>query len=103
MSEEMDFSEAVDMKTIGMPDKYFIFKDGRVVSMKSGKPYVLASGIAGIGYPMVGLNSGEKSRVYYTHRLLALAFIPNPLNFTKVSHIDGNRMNNSLSNLKWKK
>lgn len=35
------------------------------------------------------------------HRLLALAFIPNPKNYETVNHIDGNKQNNSLNNLEW--
>lgn len=35
------------------------------------------------------------------HRLLALAFIPNPDMKETVNHIDGNPMNNSISNLEW--
>ena len=35
------------------------------------------------------------------HRLLAEAFIDNPLQLSDVNHIDGDRRNNSLSNLEW--
>jgi hypothetical protein len=38
---------------------------------------------------------------YLVHRLVALAFLPNPESKSDVNHIDGARNNNSLSNLDW--
>lgn len=35
------------------------------------------------------------------HRLVAQAFIPNPHNLPQVDHIDGNRQNNNINNLRW--
>lgn len=37
----------------------------------------------------------------YVHRLVAVAFIPNPLGKTDVAHCDGNGLNNKVVNLRW--
>lgn len=44
-----------------------------------------------------------KSRPYQLHRLLGICFIENddPLNKKFVDHIDGNSLNNDISNLRW--
>ena len=42
-----------------------------------------------------------KKRKYRIHRLIAQAFIPNPDNLPVVDHIDGNKANNNVENLRW--
>jgi hypothetical protein len=53
------------------------------------------------GYLSISLAKNGRSRIQYIHRLLAITFIPNPENKPQVNHIDGNSLNNDLSNLEW--
>ncbi len=53
------------------------------------------------GYQIIGLCKNSKGKTTQIHRLVALAFIPNPENKPQVNHIDKNRSNNIVSNLEW--
>ncbi|MCI6458254.1 MAG: NUMOD4 motif-containing HNH endonuclease [Clostridium sp.] len=53
------------------------------------------------GYYQIDLWKNNKSRKYTLHRLVANNFIPNLENKPTVDHIDGNRLNNDISNLRW--
>lgn len=53
------------------------------------------------GYLQVNLFKNNKQKCMRIHRLVADAFIPNPHDYKEVNHIDGNKMNNNVSNLEW--
>jgi hypothetical protein len=54
------------------------------------------------GYHTVVLrNAIDKPNCQYVHRLIALAYLPNPLNLPEVNHKDFNVSNNKLENLEW--
>jgi hypothetical protein len=50
------------------------------------------------GYLRVSLG---RNNYRYVHRLVAAAFLPNPEGLPQVDHIDGNRANNQIGNLRW--
>ena len=49
----------------------------------------------------VYLSKNGKTKAEYVHRLVALAFIPNPDNKPQVNHKDENKQNNYVDNLEW--
>jgi uncharacterized protein YerC len=55
----------------------------------------------GVGYYIVTLCYNGKRRNHFIHRLVATAFINNPENKPVVNHKDGDKTNNSISNLEW--
>ena len=53
------------------------------------------------GYLNIELNHNGFSKSYPVHRLVAMAFIPNPEGKPNIDHIDCVRDNNKVSNLRW--
>lgn len=82
-------------------DIYFINKEGFVFSTKTNKK--LSTTDNGKGYKIVSLKiKGEKKwKKAYLHRLVALAYIPNPNNYLEVNHKDENKAHCDYCNLEW--
>lgn len=53
------------------------------------------------GYLIVSLYNAGVKTTRAVHRLVAEAFVPNPDGLPQVNHIDGNKHNNSATNLEW--
>ena len=81
---------------VGYEGLYKINKNGEVWSCRSNR--FLKSYFNYYGYLKVSLGRGN---IYLLHRLLALQFIPNPDNLDFIDHIDQNKTNNTLDNLRW--
>lgn len=86
---------------LDIPDwnKYKISQNGEVFSKKRNK--LLSVYFAENKYPRVSLCNGKQEKTFCVHRLVALAYIPNPDNKRAVNHKDGNKHNNNVSNLEW--
>lgn len=86
----------------GYEGMYKVNAYGEILSMKKQPPMKLKPYIQRNGYMMIRLYLGNGShKDYPVHRLVAIAFIPNPENKREVNHIDGNKANNKLDNLEW--
>lgn len=84
-------------------EQYFMVSDlGNVWSKRTDK--ILKPTINKQGYATIATIIGGKNGKYKTiriHRMVAMAFLDNPMNKPVVNHKDGNKRNNNLNNLEW--
>jgi hypothetical protein len=82
---------------LGFDGKYAISSDGRVMNKRTGKLLKHAFNRG----KFVRLTYKGVIKSMYVSRLIAEAFIPNPDNKPIVGHLDGNKLNNDITNLCW--
>lgn len=78
---------------------YEVNSNGEIISKRFNRP--LKQTIHSNGYVGVTLYINDKPIQYTIHRLIAELFIPNPDNKPCVDHINGDKTNNNVSNLRW--
>ena len=75
---------------------YSVSENGDIRNNKTGR--ILKRNVDNNGYIRIML--GRKTSPLYVHRIVAAAFIDNPENLPQVDHIDGDKFNNTVSNLR---
>jgi hypothetical protein len=85
---------------------FMAYSNGRIFYFKNGDYVELGkrsrSSKRRTAYLSVSIYLGKgKSLTFLSHRIVAMAFIPNPLNKKCVNHKDRNPYNNNVSNLEW--
>jgi len=92
----------LSMEIQGYPD-YLIYEDGRiwVKKIKGRKEGYMKPQKHRLGYLQIKLTNETGRDNFLIHRLVAIHYIPNPLNLSFVDHIDRDVTNNNISNLRW--
>ena len=80
---------------------YEVSSLGRVKSLWLGKERILKLVANTNGYLRVQLYKDGKQQMKKVHRLVAEAFLENPLGLPQVNHLDEVKTNNAVSNLEW--
>lgn len=121
---EKDIAMLRSVPWVGEPEEEEIWKDipeyeglyqvsnlGRVKSLerkvkkwdgiKTVREKILSQNKTPFGHLKVIFSKENKHYHPSVHRLLAMAFIPNPQNFPVINHINGNPADNRIENLEW--
>lgn len=83
----------------GYEGLYSVSDDGRIFSHRANR--YLQPKIDRYGYQAIVLSKGGKSWYTTVHRLVAIAFIPNPFSKRCVNHINEIKTDNRVENLEW--
>ncbi len=83
----------------GSDNKNKVSSAGRIMSNKTGR--VLKNSSHNCGYRVTSISYNGKRKRVTVHRLVAVAFIPNPKNKPCVNHKNGVRDDNRVENLEW--
>lgn len=100
VDNEIDISNSDVWKPIPNFERYYASINGEIYSTISCR--ILTPHPNSSGYLSLGIyNSSNKVKSTSVHRLIASAFLQNINNYPIVDHIDENKLNNCVDNLRW--
>ena len=88
-------------KSIKDFEDYSITDSGKVISYKYKQPRIMKTWFQKSGYENIKLCKQNCTTHKLIHRLVAEAFIPNPMNLPEVNHKSKNKADNRVENLEW--
>lgn len=91
--------EVSDLGNVRSVDRFVVHTKSTGFRIQKGA--IKKQGKNSDGYSTVVLFLKNKNKSYLVHRLIGIAFIPNPENKDTINHKDGNKSNNNLNNLEW--
>jgi hypothetical protein len=99
--EVVDFEGLYEISNFGR-----VKSCARIVTQASGVLYpvrekIIALGVHTQGYKLACLAKDGARHTRLVHRLVAIAFIPNPNALPDVNHLDMDKTNNCTTNLEW--
>ena len=82
---------------------YYISNKGKIkrIRIRNGKPELIKLNENTKGYYYFYLLNTKNKEKYYVHRIVAQLFLEQNKGKYIVDHIDGNRKNNNVTNLRW--
>lgn len=78
---------------------YSISNEGRIKNTKHNR--LISQCFDKDGYCLASLSNNGESKLWRVHQLVAMTFIPNPENLPIPDHLDMNKSNNKVANLRW--
>jgi hypothetical protein len=105
--------EEIWLPILGYENRYMVSNKGNVKNVERWvnnpvtdrrrkiKEQLISQQLTPLKYKRVTFRINNRSFNYFVHRLVAIAFLPNPNKYPQVNHIDSDPSNNNLDNLEW--